>query len=57
MSNPALEVISEPNDCKGIYPALNFALKTYSNDYKYLKYIIGYKSAIRIKFFILKIRN
>lgn len=36
---PNLEIIPEPNDCKGIYPALNNAIKTYAKDYKYVTFI------------------
>lgn len=33
------EIIVEPPNCKGIYPALNFVLKLYAKDFKYLTYI------------------
>jgi hypothetical protein len=36
---PDLEIIPEPENCNGIYPALNYGLKKYANDYKYLTYI------------------
>ena len=36
---PDLTVIPEPENCKGIYPALNYGLKKYAKDYKYLTYI------------------
>ena len=34
-----LTVIEEPQNCKGIYSALNFGLKSFANDHKYLTYI------------------
>lgn len=36
---PGIKVIAEPDDCKGIYSALNFGLSKYAKDYKYLTYI------------------
>jgi len=36
---PELEILAEPEDCNGIYAALNFAFKKYSEDYKYVTYI------------------
>jgi hypothetical protein len=36
---PHLEILAEPNSCKGIYMALNFALLKYANDYEYLTFI------------------
>lgn len=36
---PQTEVIPEPKNCKGIYPALNHALKTYAPRFKYLTFI------------------
>lgn len=36
---PHVKVIIEPETCNGIYSALNFALRKYALDYKYLTYI------------------
>jgi GT2 family glycosyltransferase len=36
---PFVTVLGEPENCNGIYPALNFALKKYAKDHKYLTYI------------------
>jgi|GEM_PF-677417 len=36
---PHLTVLEEPANCKGIYEALNYGLKAYAKDYKYLTYI------------------
>lgn len=37
---PDLTIIPEPEDIKkGIYPALNYGLRSYAKDYKYLTYI------------------
>ena len=36
---PNVKVIIEPKTCNGIYPALNFALKNFASDYKYLTFI------------------
>jgi len=36
---PYLEILTEPHNCKGIYPALNFALFKHARDYKYLAFI------------------
>jgi len=34
-----IEIIPEPQSCRGIYGALNYALKRYAKDYNYLSYI------------------
>lgn len=34
-----IECISEPEGCKGIYPALNYAFNQYGHDYEYLTFI------------------
>ncbi|MGV8095622.1 MAG: glycosyltransferase [Mangrovibacterium sp.] len=36
---PHLTVLREPVNCKGIYEALNFGLKAFAKDFKYLTYI------------------
>jgi hypothetical protein len=36
---PFVTVLEEPESCKGIYPALNYGLKKYAKDFKYLTYI------------------
>ncbi|SDS26498.1 Glycosyltransferase, GT2 family [Polaribacter sp. KT25b] len=36
---PNVNVIEEPETCKGIYSALNYGLKKYAKDFKYLTYI------------------
>lgn len=36
---PHLTVLREPDNCKGIYAAVNFGLKLYAREYKYLTYI------------------
>lgn len=34
-----IECISEPDNCRGIYPALNYAFNKYGHDYEYLTFI------------------
>lgn len=34
-----MEVLGEPDNCKGIYKALNYALIKFANDYKYLTFL------------------
>ncbi len=36
---PELEVLAEPDNLKGIYPALNYGFNKYGRDYKYLTFI------------------
>lgn len=36
---PDLEIVPEPENCKGIYMALNYALKKFASDFTYLTYI------------------
>lgn len=36
---PDVEVLAEPEGCKGIYPALNYGFRKYGRDYKYLTFI------------------
>ena len=38
-NHPHVKVISEPENCKGIYPALNYGLKSFAADFRYLTYI------------------
>ncbi len=36
---PNLTIVPEPENCKGIYTALNYALKKFAGDFNYLTYI------------------
>ncbi|MDR3651551.1 MAG: glycosyltransferase [Paludibacter sp.] len=38
-THPYVEILPEPQNTKGIYSALNFALLTFAKDYKYMTYI------------------
>jgi len=36
---PGMEVLPEPENCRGIYPALNNAIKKYAKNFKYVTFI------------------